>query len=439
MTNLHTKPAWFKPRGYVHIDASISYEQIEPLVKNQSIVAKWEFLPLLRYMMIGDRARGIEQRKAKHRPISYASHRDTHLYAYYAQQLGDRYDHQIKIDHIDHHVIAFRSGTGLDTIDHAKTAFETIKSYNNCVVIASDITGFFDNLNHRYLKERICSLLNVHRLPDDYYHIFRSVTKYAWVDRGALLHALKIGQRKADSLHPKKGYCKIQEFRSLIKARGLIKVNKVGKGIPQGTPISALLSNIYMLEFDKKISSIAARLGGHYWRYCDDILIVLPDLGGVMANVEQYMKDAHLSIHPDKTETYYFNHVEGRPSCKILKGQKLIDSRLQYLGLIFDGDAVRIRQKSLDKQIRRIHRAVSLARQTRDKYNEIREEAGQPTRPMYRRKIYKIHSPLGKLNFHSYARRCSARLIGLGGNAIHRQIHNQVRCLRRAIRKADSG
>lgn len=61
---------------------------------------------------------------------------------------------------------------------------------------------------------------------------------------------------------------------TLFVKMDLIKTHQDSKGIPQGTPISALLSNIYMVDFDLKAKEIIDRLGGKYYRYCDDMLFI---------------------------------------------------------------------------------------------------------------------------------------------------------------------
>jgi len=47
-------------------------------------------------------------------------------------------------------------------------------------------------------------------------------------------------------------------------------------GIPQGSPISDLLANMYLLNFDCAVRKILDALGGSYLRYSDDILLVAP-------------------------------------------------------------------------------------------------------------------------------------------------------------------
>jgi len=43
-------------------------------------------------------------------------------------------------------------------------------------------------------------------------------------------------------------------------------------GIPQGSALSALLSNIYLVDFDEYMFKLGQTIGFIYRRYCDDIL-----------------------------------------------------------------------------------------------------------------------------------------------------------------------
>lgn len=61
-----------------------------------------------------------------------------------------------------------------------------------------------------------------------------------------------------------------------LKNKKDIKKNMSGVGIPQSAPISAILSNIYMIEFDKYIKRHVANKQGIYMRYSDDFIIALP-------------------------------------------------------------------------------------------------------------------------------------------------------------------
>ena len=56
----------------------------------------------------------------------------------------------------------------------------------------------------------------------------------------------------------------------------LVQKNKLPHGIPQGAPISDLIANFYLLEFDKVMANYAQAQGGRYMRYSDDILLILP-------------------------------------------------------------------------------------------------------------------------------------------------------------------
>lgn len=59
--------------------------------------------------------------------------------------------------------------------------------------------------------------------------------------------------------------------------RSQIKPNLNHYGIPQGSPISGMLANLYMLEVDKNINELVKAYCGFYMRYSDDFMVVLPN------------------------------------------------------------------------------------------------------------------------------------------------------------------
>jgi len=433
---------WYKTRGYPHFDTAVSLQSIEPLVTNPGLVAKWQFYPLLRYAMIGDRARGIEQRYAKRRPISYAAHRDAHLYAYYAHQLSGLYEGIIRRDGLSENVIAFRKGTGKSTIEHAASVFAHIRSNPSCLALAFDVTGFFDNINHDILKKRWQGLLGDSRLPADHFAVFKSVTKYSVVHRAAAMHELRIGLRRADGMTARSPICTTRDFHKLIKDRNLVKTNAKPIGIPQGTPISALLSNVYMLDFDRDVKHEVERFGGRYWRYCDDIMVVVPAQGhGVRGYIENRIKTEGLVVNDAKTEAVYFlPNEDGSNRAMIEKGGgKRVAGSLQYLGFEFDGQRVMIRKKSLDRQIRRMHRAVRLAFQTKRKHDKKRAESNLPPRDLYKSKLLENHSPRGGRNFFAYGERTVKKLAGIDEASIPKQLLRHQRRLSRFIKRQQRG
>lgn len=62
--------------------------------------------------------------------------------------------------------------------------------------------------------------------------------------------------------------------------------------------ISAVLSNIYMLEADKMINDYVCGKQGLYMRYSDDFIIILPDLGDDNFKTEfEYIRNTISNIH----------------------------------------------------------------------------------------------------------------------------------------------
>ena len=120
-------------------------------------------------------------------------------------------------------------------------------------------------------------LLEVQRLPLDHFKVYKSLTQYASVDKIFLYKVLAISlhnRRPKKNGKPLTRLCESNEFREKVKKNNLINVNKTGVGIPQGSPLSGILSNIYMMDFDRAVHQFMREINGNYYRYCDDILCI---------------------------------------------------------------------------------------------------------------------------------------------------------------------
>ncbi|MFS1163023.1 antiviral reverse transcriptase Drt2 [Aeromonas salmonicida] len=341
---MNSENKWFRSRGYLHFDSPVKLRKACQIVKSPLNVAQHAFFPLIKYdiqsLKISIDKDGNVLKKIKTRPISYASHIDSHIYSYYAGLLSDLYEKALDKSQLQNSVLAFRT-LGKSNIDFANIAFEKIKAHGYCTAIAMDISGFFDNLDHDILKSMWCKLLQKNSLPNDHFNIYRSLTKSSVVNRDLLYTALKISKNnpKAAGLR----LCDIKTFREKVRGLELIKTNSTGRGIPQGTSISALLSNIYMLDFDKKIKDIVKSISGEYYRYCDDMLFIIDSdkTSELMSLVTQSISELKIEINDKKTEIRTFHTYRGVQKC---------DKPLQYLGFIYDGERKLIRSAALARE-----------------------------------------------------------------------------------------
>lgn len=387
---------WFRKRGYIHFDSPLSLKKAEAIVTNPLVVASHAFYPLIEYQIKTSKlkkdATGELQTKEKSRPIAYAAHLDSHIYAYYANMLYALYEGELEKYNLTKSVIAFRA-LNKSNIQFANDAFEDIKSRKSCSAVALDISGFFDNLNHEYLKRMWASLLDVERLPADHFNVLKSLTRFSTVNKDVLFSCLNISKS-----NPKKDrfrLCSSSEFRNKIRASGYISTNKEIFGIPQGSPISALLSNIYMLNFDKQMNEAIEELGGSYYRYCDDMLFIIPTEH--RDDVEEFAMNEiiqlHLKINKDKTEKRDFWMTGDVQVCS---------SPLQYLGFTFDGQRKLIRSAALARYSARMKGGVKLAKMTMKKKNRLRVLNGEQEQSLYKHNLYELYSHLGQRNFLRY-------------------------------------
>lgn len=342
-----------KPYAHFDLRVSLSMPSIRKYVMDRSKIVTHSFYPFIHFEK--KNSRYGKKGPKKPRELYYCSHLDRCVYQRYAFLLNYQYNIWACENNIDDVAIAYRDNLGKNNIDFAKDAFDAIRSFPQCFILVGDFTNFFDNLEHQYLKKMMCEVLGVERLPQDYFSIFKNITRFSswdWKDivKAAGENIEERGIRK--KINSKDTVLNKEQFQ---KCKKDIKKNVSGVGVPQGSPISAVLSNIYMIEFDKDIKRYVASKGGIYMRYSDDFIIVLP-----------YERDTEIA---DFT-SYIFSYVESmkglvdlqkeKTSCYTYKNEVVYEgdrpSSINYLGFLFDGKSIRIRPRAITKYYYRMRR-----------------------------------------------------------------------------------
>lgn len=354
-----------KAKGYVHFDERVNVRNVWSYISNPEKVARHGYYPLIHTQIIFDKfdKNSPSYTKMKIRDIAYSAHIDRLILSYYAFKLNNIYNEYVTQTKIDTNVIAYRDSTGKSNIEYSKDAFDFIKQTNQATIIVGDFTDFFGSLDHKYLKEKMLKLLQCDHLSDDWFGIFKYVTRYvSW---------------ELDSLLELNGYVNnsdgIKKFNSQQKAlskeqfkkhkKENLFSNKNDYGIPQGTAISALLSNVYMIEFDSALADLVKRCGGFYNRYSDDFIIVFPNKDGIEFQVIYKSISAiineipNLDLQQEKTQVYEYenNNISNINDLVFDSGKKEKDI-LDYLGFTFDGQKVRFRDKTLTKYYYKLYR-----------------------------------------------------------------------------------
>lgn len=396
---------WYKKRGYLHFDIPLSLSHTLNIVSNPISVASHSFFPFINFTAKSfkvkkDPVSGSLNKSEKTRLIAYSSHVDSHIFAYYAACLEKLYEQKIINYDIDKNVLAFRK-LNKSNIEFSFDAFEEIRNRKDCSAVALDLSKFFDTLDHKILKNAWCNLIGCVTLPDDHYAVYKNITKYSKVDKDKLYDLLKIS--KHNPKYNRNKICSADDFRSKVRGSGLIIPNKSGRGIPQGSPISALLSNIYMLDFDIDMKKYVENVGGQYFRYCDDMLFIVPkhEKKNVAGEAENRLKKLKVHLNTDKTEIRDFTFDSKKVIC---------DKPLQYLGFLFDGSNIYLRSSSLSRYSDRMKKGVKLAKATMRAGNRIRVIKGLKTKDLYKEKIYARYAHVGKRNFLTYGYR-AARIM----------------------------
>ena len=381
--NLANEASWYKRKPYVHFDASLSREAATKYVTDPSKVIAHSFYPLLTYTLTTPRIKklpkGSERRfvkDPKRRTIAYPAHKDGYIFSYYKSILGKYYEDWLQDSGLTESVTAFRS-TGENNVSLAKKAFDFIKENPNCHIFITDVESFFDNLNHQILKAVWARFLEVNRLPDDHYAVFKAIGCYSVVEKHKAynIFKLRLSGRLTKGKEPIR-LCSPKRFREKIVGRGLVKRSPGivdGKGIPQGTSLSPLLSNMYMANLDLEINCRVSSQGGKYWRYCDDILVVLPNTStfDIEAALDQQLNNLKLCRSEPKTDSFQSSELSSQ-------------RQLQYLGFIFNGTDAMVRSSSIHRYHRRLKKSLGRAEIRRSK--EAR--GGSANAPLRRVALY---------------------------------------------------
>lgn len=406
-----------RTRTYIHFDLPLPKQVCEKLVTDPVAVSRHAFYPFLRHDLVRYRIRrvgvGHLRKTLKVREIRYASHADAAIYSYYNFLLAELYEKELRIADVGDASIAFRS-LSKSNVDFAKEAFDWIHANRPCTALGFDVQDFFGSLDHEILKAQWASLLGNKHLPNDHYAVFRSLTKHASVELIAARKKLGISRQE---LGKRKRICEPVDFRKL-RDDGFIAVNNGAKGIPQGSPISALLSNIYMLPFDTHVKQEIIAREGLYRRYCDDILIVVADhlVDEVKDIVAKQLSLLKLTMQPTKTL-----------ECKF--GAALADKPLQYLGLIYDGNKIFLRSSGVARYYKKMRSGVKLHTHAKvlDGSTPIVEQ-----RRKYLLRQYTEHAPKTQRNYFSYVKMAEKKAAS---KAIRRQLRLHIKRFNKLINR----
>lgn len=442
------------------IDVHKNPQEIIRKVSNRTHVAQYGFFPLI-HSIIQDRRykkKSIENAKRSHtsidkegrkiknvkrRPLHYATHMDALIFGYYAHLLYEKYENELKkTDGLSDCITAYRkisipnSKSNKSTIHFAKEVFEEIekRSTECCSVLKFDIKSFFNEMNHGQLKKNWIDILKLNddmpsyhcdlyketpqnKLPADHFNVYNATTRFSYILRDDFRvkkqtnNARRTGfdEKKLAYIRNKFGkesfFQSIEEFRQALKT-GQLKIHKFPfrgkdgllKGIPQGLPISAVLANLYLLNFDKGIlEKIVKKRNGYYRRYSDDIVIIckLEEKDDVIDIVMEEIANSKVEISKEKTEVFFFKEFNESSGVTKIKSVQFLEkvSRIgipfTYLGFEFYGHKTAIKSANLAKFYRRM--IVAAKRKVKRAFKVAKNNAYQKP-VIFFRQLYRLYT-----------------------------------------------
>ncbi|WP_197143242.1 reverse transcriptase domain-containing protein [Lysinibacillus sphaericus] len=421
----------YRFKGYLHFDERIHIGHMKANLLNKDWVASYAFLPFIHFEMNfkrfvtikeideqGQVTKRKERGEPKKRKIFYSAHKDGYIYKYYGDLLNNAYNIYASENEIDDNVVAYRNNKlGKNNIDFAFEVFNHLFKFENAVVISSDFTKYFDNISHQTLKRNIRKVLGVETLKRDWYQVYKNLTQFTYVKREDIDKFLeeKYGRtlNKKIKTHQINRIMTSSEFREFKKKYLEPNPNPDSYGIPQGSSMSAVCSNVHLIDFDKEISDWCKQKSANamYRRYCDDLIVIIPlekpsttefvtirkELFGI---IDKYKSDG-LDVQQKKTEIRLWNGDS-------ILDEQLQPSKLDYLGFVTDGQMIQLREKSLFNYYTRAYR----------KAKTVKRIEYATERPGPKRSLYDLYTHLGfeykkRGNFVTYAYKAHKKMCQL--------------------------
>lgn len=91
---------------------------------------------------------------------------------------------------------------------------------------------------------------------------------------------------------------------SSFMVEGIARLCTLRGSLPQGSPASAVLTNLVTVRLDARLAGLAERYGSRYSRYVDDITFSAPGratLERLLPKLEAILLSEGFALHPDKT------------------------------------------------------------------------------------------------------------------------------------------
>jgi len=445
---------WLKFKKYPHIGRPLTRkkdsDKVKKYVTDSENIAKHKFVPLLhrtltqrKYRPVkngpknksGKRQRIVGNKKERH--IYFPSHLDSIIYSFYSHFLTKSYEEFLKDKPYGSVAVAYRKipiGNGKSgnksNVEFAFEAFEFIENnkHRKLSVIVADVTSFFDDLDHRLLHTQWKRILETDDMPKDHYSIYKNLVAKRFVNENELFSRFKhklmierykphdtsqkvLKRKKVSKIYNMRhenvvAFCSTEEF--FEEAVDLIRLDKPFnkedrkeqgkeklKGIPQGTPISATLANIYMLDFDERVHKAATdpSKNAYYQRYSDDLIIICDrDDESYFYELirEEVENQAKLEIQRKKTNVYRYELNEDLNfKGGVLEGGVLNPNKqLEYLGFNYDGSKVRVKTAGFSKFYRTMKRSYRRGA-------HFAKKAHIPSDSLFETRLYKRFTHIG--------------------------------------------